>query len=170
MHAYNERHHSSDGAHGRRTKPRQENRDRTCPQGRPSPRTTYLVSDVLASSERAWRFQDIRTRALKNRSGLILSEYLYSFARRQCSRSAGPCGRRAPLRPLCSNGSLNLFAYRLVVVLGTAAVPCGSDAGLSQQACTRLFKVSVALSSIFPCRTTQRKAAWIWPEGQPNRS
>src|ERR1700730_12055317 len=87
MHAYNERHHSSDGAHGRRTKPRQENRDRTCPQGRPSPRTTYLVSDVLASSERAWRFQDDRTRAQKKSFRLILSEYLYSFARRQRSRS-----------------------------------------------------------------------------------
>src|SRR5206468_12531931 len=36
--------------------------------------------------------------------------------------------------------------------------------------CTRALKVSGALASIAPCRTTQRNVAWIWPPGHPNRS
>src|ERR1700730_16758616 len=59
---------------------------------------------------------------------------------------------------------------RLVAPLGTAAVPCGSAFGFTQQPCTRLLRVSAALGSMFPWRTRQRKVAWMCPAGQPNRS
>ena len=39
------------------------------------------------------------------------------------------------------------------------------SAGLSQQACTRPFRLSGALGSIWPCRTRQRKVAWICAAG-----
>src|SRR5262245_4550815 len=51
--------------------------------------------------------------------------------------------------------------YRFVVLLGTAAVPCNSPDGLSQQVWTRELSVSVALGSMLPWRTTQRNVAWM---------
>lgn len=48
---------------------------------------------------------------------------------------------------------------------------CGCADGLIQQAWTRPFRVSATFGSmVAPKRTTQRKVAWIWPPGQPNRS
>ena len=43
--------------------------------------------------------------------------------------------------------------------------------GFNQQACTRLFRLCGDLGSmLLLCRTTQRKADWMWGPGQPNRS
>lgn len=52
-----------------------------------------------------------------------------------------------------------------------AAGCCGWAAGLIQQAWTRMSRLRGTLSSIWsPKRVRQRKAAWTWPPGQPNRS
>src|SRR5262245_38140259 len=64
----------------------------------------------------------------------------------------------------------SVFGQRSVVGLGAAAVPWVSALGFTQQACTRLLRVSVAFGSKLPWRTRQRNVAWMWPAGQPNRS
>src|ERR671931_601475 len=62
------------------------------------------------------------------------------------------------------------FGQRLVIGLGTAAVPWVSALGFTQQPCTRLLRVSVAFGSKLPWRTRQRNVAWMWPAGPPKRS
>src|SRR4029079_5176889 len=53
---------------------------------------------------------------------------------------------------------------------GAAAVACAA-VGLSQQECTRALRLWGIFGSILaPWRTRQRKVAWIWGPGQPNRS
>src|SRR5205807_6200779 len=52
-----------------------------------------------------------------------------------------------------------------------AAAAWGWAPGLIQQTWMRLSRVSATLGSICPPkRVRQRKAAWTWPPGQPNRS
>ena len=52
-----------------------------------------------------------------------------------------------------------------------AAAVWGWAPGLIQQAWMRLDRVSATLGSIWPPkRVRQRKVAWTWPPGQPNRS
>src|ERR1039458_1659783 len=53
---------------------------------------------------------------------------------------------------------------------GAAGAGAGASPGLSQQTWTRPFRLSWALGSIGPCRTRQRKEAWICEFGQPKRS
>src|SRR5438045_1550664 len=54
---------------------------------------------------------------------------------------------------------------------GAEAAACGCALGLIQQAWTSPLKLDGTLGSINPPNLVrQRKAAWTWPPGQPNRS
>ena len=82
-----------------------------------------------------------------------------------------------PSGPLPAPFHVVTHASHLSSTVGTAqsagdaaAVACAA-VGLSQQECTRALRLWGIFGSILaPWRTTQRKAAWIWGPGQPNRS
>ena len=73
----------------------------------------------------------------KDEGGAVLDLMLRDESQRSCAATLSTEADRR-------------WGYRLVVPLGTAAVPCNSPAGLSQQAWTRELSVSVAFGSMLP--------------------